>query len=279
MNENFNHGLVIGEKYTNEKVRTTFKCSTQGGMRRSKSTNSLVLVTDHTKSLYDDRWEGDELFYTGMGKSGDQSLSFMQNDTLHKLDVYGVKAYYLEVWKKNEYKFIGQVDISNPPFQEPQTGEDKKSRKAWVFRLKLVSEEHDITYLEEDILRVQKSKARKASKLTTEELENIVSAIRTKGERKVSSKKYDRNPAIAVLACRYAKGICQLCQNLAPFNRPDGTPYLESHHVEWLSREGYDEISNCVGVCPNCHKKMHVVDDEKDVKKLKDILNQRNGEV
>ena len=39
-----------------------------GGMRRSLTTNSLVIVSDHTKELYDDKWVDDVLHYTGMGK-------------------------------------------------------------------------------------------------------------------------------------------------------------------------------------------------------------------
>lgn len=36
-------------------------------MRRSKATNTLVLVSNHVESVYDDRWEGDIFHYTGMG--------------------------------------------------------------------------------------------------------------------------------------------------------------------------------------------------------------------
>ena len=58
-----------------------FKCSGQGGIRKSNSTNTLILISDETKGLYEDKWYGKELNYTGMGKSGYQSLDFMQNKT------------------------------------------------------------------------------------------------------------------------------------------------------------------------------------------------------
>lgn len=38
--------LNIGDKLNNEELCKIFKCSTQGGMRKSNSTNSLVLVSD-----------------------------------------------------------------------------------------------------------------------------------------------------------------------------------------------------------------------------------------
>ena len=45
-------------------------------------------------------------------------------------------------------------------------------------------------------------------------------------------------------------------------------PYLETHHIEWLCNGGADTIENTVALCPNCHKKMHVVDDPQDKAKL-----------
>lgn len=68
-----------------------------------------------------------------------------------------------------------------------------------------------------------------------------------------------------------AKGICQLCEKPAPFNDKNGNPYLECHHIIWLSEGGADELRNTVALCPNCHKKMHIVNDDEDVKKLQKL--------
>lgn len=46
--------LVVGNKYNNKQIATAFKCSSMGGMRRSKKTNSLVLIAKHNNPLYDD---------------------------------------------------------------------------------------------------------------------------------------------------------------------------------------------------------------------------------
>ncbi|EOS8323954.1 HNH endonuclease [Vibrio parahaemolyticus] len=37
----------------------------------------------------------------------------------------------------------------------------------------------------------------------------------------------------------------------------------------WLAKGGDDTAENTVALCPNCHKKMHIVDDAKDVEVLK----------
>lgn len=47
-----------------------------------------------------------------------------------------------------------------------------------------------------------------------------------------------------------------------------GEPYLETHHIVWLARGGEDSIENTVALCPNCHKKMHVLDLPTDVAKI-----------
>ena len=82
---------------------------------------------------------------------------------------------------------------------------------------------------------------------------------------------FSRSPYIAQYAKRRANGFCQLCDNPAPFVAANGEPYLESHHVIWLSQGGQDSIDNTVALCPNCHRKMHVINDQTDVAKLKRI--------
>lgn len=85
-----------------------------------------------------------------------------------------------------------------------------------------------------------------------------------------------RDPYISCNAKRRAKGICQLCGKPAPFNDKSGDPYLESHHIKWLSKGGEDSPYNVVALCPNCHRKMHIVNDSEDVKFLCDIAEKDN---
>jgi len=75
---------------------------------------------------------------------------------------------------------------------------------------------------------------------------------------------YIRDPSVAKAAKERANGFCQLCGNKAPFEDKHGAPYLECHHIKWLSEDGDDELYNTVALCPNCHRKMHILDDEED---------------
>ena len=70
------------------------------------------------------------------------------------------------------------------------------------------------------------------------------------------------------MAKRRANGICQLCDEPAPFKDKNGEPFLESHHIVWLSNGGEDTIENSTALCPNCHRKMHSLNLRADIDKL-----------
>ncbi len=53
------------------------------------------------------------------------------------------------------------------------------------------------------------------------------------------------------------------------YNTKNGEAYLETHHIIWLSKKGFDTIDNTITLCPNCHRKMHVLNKEKDIDYLK----------
>ncbi|HHE3726254.1 TPA: HNH endonuclease, partial [Escherichia coli] len=53
-------------------------------------------------------------------------------------------------------------------------------------------------------------------------------------------------------------GTCShLPKRDAPFLKEDGTPFLEVHHIEWLSKGGEDSVENAIALCPNCHRQAH----------------------
>ena len=89
------------------------------------------------------------------------------------------------------------------------------------------------------------------------------------------SEQYTRDLKVKQYTLRRANGICDLCGESAPFVTNKNEPYLESHHVISLSNGGYDSIVNTVALCPNCHRKMHYGNNNKqNLKKLKDKIKQ-----
>ena len=68
---------------------------------------------------------------------------------------------------------------------------------------------------------------------------------------------YQRDSEVVAAAEERADGHCELCGQTAPFNRSDGTPFLEGHHVIHLSNGGSDTLDNVAALCPNCHRECH----------------------
>jgi hypothetical protein len=79
---------------------------------------------------------------------------------------------------------------------------------------------------------------------------------------------YKRDPAKAAEAKRLANGICQLCGKPAPFTTKKDEPYLESHHIIPLSKGGEDTVKNIAALCPNCHRRIHILQDPEDTNDL-----------
>jgi len=135
---------------------------------------------------------------------------------------------------------------------------------------------NSIPILQEEFEKEEKVKKNKAISLSDQELKERITHKKNKLSkvRKVISTSYSRDHEIAEYAIRRSKGKCDLCQMDAPFAKSDGTPYLEAHHVDWLSRGGEDIIENVAAVCPNCHCKIHVLDQKEDTMKLKQRLQE-----
>lgn len=107
-------------------------------MRRSKATNTLVIISDYTKGLYHDKWIDGVLHYTGMDKNGDQDISWAQNRTLAESRHNGVDVHLFEVIDEGEYIYCGIVKLVSEPYIEIQLDEYKKPRKVWMFPVRPV---------------------------------------------------------------------------------------------------------------------------------------------
>lgn len=263
----FEHGLELGTVLSNEELVHIFKCNPQGGMRRSLQTNTLAVISNHIDSIYEDRWHRNVFYYSGIGLSGDQSLDYAPNKTLVHAQENGIEVYLFEVFEPHEYMFMGQMELKASPYQEIQPDGEGHMRKVWIFPLSPVGE---LVKIEQQIIdKKNKLVKKKLAGISDEMLrQRILYADRRSASRQVLATNYTPNPYIGEYIKRQAKGICQLCQTSAPFIDKNGSPYLEIHHIVWLSKGGDDSIENTVALCPNCHRKMHILDDEADKRKL-----------
>ncbi len=94
--------LKVGNQYSNKEVRSTFRCSLQSGMNKSNTTNTLVLIINHIKSIYHDRWLDNRVHHIGKGQVGDQTMT-RENKTLSESNTNGVKLHLFEVFRTGAY--------------------------------------------------------------------------------------------------------------------------------------------------------------------------------
>mgnify|MGYP002794178196 FL=1 len=97
-----------------------------------------------------------------------------------------------------------------------------------------------------------------AAKLSSSTRERILATeSKTPVLIEVTTRVYKRSPYVVAEVLLRANGKCQSCKRDAPFLKEDGTPFLEVHHFEWLSKGGEDSVENAIALCPNCHRQAH----------------------
>lgn len=78
---------------------------------------------------------------------------------------------------------------------------------------------------------------------------------------------YSRDPEVKAWLLKNSEGLCEACEDPAPFYNKTNIPFLEIHHIVRLADQGEDVIENAVAVCPNCHKALHFSKDKEELKK------------
>lgn len=268
-----------GDVISNETLRREFSVGNMGGMRKSNKRKLLVIVSDNTKGLYVDRWEGNVLHYTGMGKNGDQVLRGNQNQTLNGSESNGIAVHLFEVFEPGKYIYAGEVELVGKPYQEEQEGEDKRLRQVWMFPLSLKTGAPVLLPPAPQLDELDELKQKTLAKLLLEDLKKRATRSKAKtARRQAKVDQFVRDPYVAAYVKKAAAGKCDLCAEPAPFEK-DGTPYFHCHHVQWLARGGPDIIQNAVALCPNCHCRMHELDRRADMQKLADRMKARDPEL
>lgn len=262
--------LKLNNIYAGDDIREAFGCSLMGGISYGKKTNVLVLIRKHIDNLYEDRQEGDIIYYTGEGQVGNQDL-VRGNKAINESNENNTNMVLFDVFSKGEYTYKGVVKLISQPMIEKQLDAEDNVRDVYVFPLKLVSSNLINSYNE--VHTIQEKKAKKAKKLNEKKLKKLTiqSEQKKPGYSYTKTKTFQRSPYVIETVLRRANGICELCKEKAPFEKKDGTPYLEVHHIKQLAKGGSDTVNNAAALCPNCHRKMHSLSLEADIK----ILNNK----
>lgn len=142
----------------------------------------------------------------------------------------------------------------------------EKGSNCYTFLLKLKSSVDLMTEFNQEFEKEVESRRR-------DNRQDLLDAARNRANKPskshINTTVYYRDPVIAAAVKERAKGKCDLCEQPAPFSNAEGLPYLEEHHLVRLADGGDDSIDNAVALCPNCHRKMHIVNDVKDTETLR----------
>jgi len=111
---------------------------------------------------------------------------------------------------------------------------------------------------------VEEELLRRVAKLKSISLVGFPRGIKAPERITSSTSSFLRDPLVKAWVLKNAKGTCEGCNRSAPFELIDGSPFLEVHHVRPLAEGGSDQISNAVALCPNCHRRCHLSNDQRE---------------
>ncbi|WP_066363215.1 HNH endonuclease [Neobacillus drentensis] len=202
----------------------------------------------------DTGWQDDStFFYTGEGQIGNQV--FKEGNKALRDHVANSKDVFLfEVNPESGlHTFKGQLTcIGYHTFIGPDKNGHQRSMIRFEFEMtdKISNEmQADSVIDSKDLseLRMLASSAgTEDSSLTIKERKIIVRS---------------RAAAVRKYALVRSNGICEACDATAPFNTPNGDPFLEVHHLTRLSDGGPDAPEHVAAICPNCHRRVHYSSD------------------
>jgi 5-methylcytosine-specific restriction protein A len=96
------------------------------------------------------------------------------------------------------------------------------------------------------------------------------------GRTPTAGSRYQRIESVRQFVIEKAKGTCEYCRKLG-FPLPDGSRYLEAHHIIALAKQGPDTVDNVIALCPSDHREAHYgANREKLETEMKEIIKKRN---
>jgi 5-methylcytosine-specific restriction protein A len=246
--------LEIGKAYSRKYLVETFGGQLQSGIWTPKEFPVVFIFSGASGEAfgYKDGWTNDGIFeYTGEGQQGDMTFT-AGNKAIRDHRQNGRDLFLFEdLGKGKGVRFAGLFECATVREAEG-TDKSKQPRKIIVFDLVPVA-----------------SAAEHATADDTPDTETPIQDLRAaaysaakapESNRKVSDSKrtwYERSQKVRRYVLARANGVCEACDQPAPFTRRDGTPYLEPHHTTRLADEGPDHPASVGAICPNCHRKIH----------------------
>lgn len=246
--------FVVHQTYVRRKdIHAPFGGQQQGGISTPRSAPGIFIFTGHGASLigYKDRYEADGAFrYTGQGQVGDMRMA-SGNSAIRDHAADGKDLLIFSQQKRGGLvRFEGLFSCAGWEM-ERQTGVDGAERDAIVFHLVPLRE------LEIEAGDVAEAQAPAISLSELRKRALAAAAPATGKQASPVATVFVRSRDVRDYVLARANGICEACNEAAPFTTASGRPYLEAHHIRRLSDGGPDDPRHVGGICPNCHRRAH----------------------
>lgn len=265
----------LSEQYKRTEIHDQYGGQRQSGISTPSEHPFIFLFTGDSgkEHGYEDEFrdDGQTFIYTGEGQVGDMEWvrgnkavrDHRENGKqLHLFEKSGQKGW---VTYLGEYEYVGY---------EERTLSDThgNSRRGLRFILEPVESE-ETTIPAEEIEGLSLSELYERAKQSAENTGSRGSR-RTSGAS--SSRGYTRSEQVKRYARKAAQGVCQGCDEEAPFIDKTGEPFLEVHHLYRRSDGGPDHPDNVIAICPNCHRRVHHGEDGETFNKR--LKEERQGQ-
>lgn len=261
-------------------INDPFGGSRQSGISTSSLYPAIFLFSGDSGEKFgyiDGDGEKDEVYYyTGEGQSGD--MQFTKGNLA--IRDHAQKGRSLHLFKSKGrskgQKYIGEFSSAGY-FYKDRLDKNNILRRTIVFEL--VPDQVDI----ETLFEAREEEEEPSLPSTLEQArKKALEALVFDGTSSVSEaprKLYKRSKAVKDYVLLRAGGICESCDDPAPFKKKDGTDYLEPHHTTRLSDGGLDHFKFVAAVCPSCHRQIHhgIGGDEKNSALMK-LIRMKEGE-
>ncbi|AXR82300.1 HNH endonuclease [Natrarchaeobaculum sulfurireducens] len=242
--------LEEGETYHRVKLHEKYGGARYRGIAPCKDHPYVFIFTGDSGEEYGylDEFRGDTFVYTGEGREGDMEMT-QGNKAIrdHRKDGREIHLFESneEAWSVT---YVGQFEYAGW-FHQRLEDTNGNYRKAICFELEPVDNNVEIETDDLGQLDLETLYERAKGNSAPEALEGETTAT-----KRIT---YSRSKPVKEYALRVADGVCQGCEEPAPFIGKDGEPFLEVHHLHRRSDGGPDNPDNVVALCPNCHRRVH----------------------
>jgi 5-methylcytosine-specific restriction protein A len=249
---------AVGTRYRSRReIAHRYGGQLQGGISTPANSPFVLLFAGESGERYGyaDGWNDAGVFlYTGEGQIGDMTFSRGNLAVRDHASAGKTLRLFTSLGRGQGYRYDGEFGCASWEYRD---GIDREgtTRRGIVFGL--VPLASNSTLGDEDT----GSDVPPGGPVTLEELRHrALRASRVVPESRVAEGKrsyQQRSADVRAYVLARSLGRCEACGALAPFERRDGSLYLEPHHVELISEGGPDDPHWVGAVCPNCHREFH----------------------